>query len=203
MEKGCNIFSIIAACFLFVSSSASLLPTSSFLGIHPQEENYFKSKVIKCKDGSKSFTRDRLNDGFCDCVDGTDEPGTSACPGGKFYCRNVGDTPQVLFSSRVNDCICDCCDGSDEYDSGINCPNTCFKDGNTLQKNDDYNFIRTHLVNVDAREASSRVSFEDLIQKLKELKILVVGEVILISCVVAFLLSRQRLWSGRRRRRFR
>jgi protein kinase C substrate 80K-H len=31
--------------------------------------------VIKCKDGSKSFSRDRLNDNFCDCLDGTDEPG--------------------------------------------------------------------------------------------------------------------------------
>ncbi|KAL8472537.1 hypothetical protein ACS0TY_029662 [Phlomoides rotata] len=26
------------------------------------------------KDGSKSFTKDRLNDNFCDCADGTDEP---------------------------------------------------------------------------------------------------------------------------------
>lgn len=32
--------------------------------------------------------------------------GTSACPGGKFYCRNVGHTPLQLFSSRVNDGIC-------------------------------------------------------------------------------------------------
>lgn len=39
------------------------------------DEKYFDSEVIKCKDGSKSFTRDRVNDNFCDCVDGTDEPG--------------------------------------------------------------------------------------------------------------------------------
>lgn len=32
--------------------------------------------------------------------------GTSACPGGKFYCRNVGHTPLLVFSSRVNDGIC-------------------------------------------------------------------------------------------------
>lgn len=32
--------------------------------------------------------------------------GTSACPAGKFYCRNVGSTPRFLFSSRVNDHIC-------------------------------------------------------------------------------------------------
>jgi hypothetical protein len=32
--------------------------------------------------------------------------GTSACPGGKFYCRNAGHAPLFLFSSRVNDGIC-------------------------------------------------------------------------------------------------
>lgn len=53
--------------------------------------------------------------------------GTSACPEGKFYCRNNRDEPQILFSSRVNDRICDCCDGSDEYDSGVICQNTCKK----------------------------------------------------------------------------
>lgn len=31
--------------------------------------------MIKCKDGSKAFNRGRLNDNYCDCVDGTDEPG--------------------------------------------------------------------------------------------------------------------------------
>jgi len=39
------------------------------------DEKYFGSQVIKCKDGSKSYSRDRLNDNFCDCLDGTDEPG--------------------------------------------------------------------------------------------------------------------------------
>lgn len=36
---------------------------------------YFGSDLIKCKDASRSFPRDRVNDDFCDCVDGTDEPG--------------------------------------------------------------------------------------------------------------------------------
>ncbi|KAK8651072.1 hypothetical protein V6N13_140687 [Hibiscus sabdariffa] len=54
--------------------------------------------------------------------------GTSACPGGKFFCKNVGHSP-LLYSSRVNDGICDCCDGSDEYDGKVKCPNTCNKAG--------------------------------------------------------------------------
>lgn len=32
--------------------------------------------------------------------------GTSACPSGKFYCRNLGSTPQFIFSSHVNDRVC-------------------------------------------------------------------------------------------------
>ncbi|XP_031494639.1 glucosidase 2 subunit beta isoform X2 [Nymphaea colorata] len=104
------------------------------LGLSPLDEKYFKSEAIKCKDGSKSFVRARLNDGFCDCADGTDEPGTPACPEGRFFCRNSGHTPLTLFSSRVNDGICDCCDGSDEYDGKIKCPNTCWEAGKAARE---------------------------------------------------------------------
>ncbi|RXH83810.1 hypothetical protein DVH24_009245 [Malus domestica] len=113
-----------------VGSASSSPTTNQFLGISPQDEIYYKSsEVIKCKDGSKKFSRAQLNDDFCDCPDGTDEPGTSACPAGKFYCRNVGHAPLLIFSSRVNDGICDCCDGSDEYDGQVKCPNTCWEAG--------------------------------------------------------------------------
>lgn len=44
------------------------------------DEKYFESDIIRCKDGSKSFPRDRLNDNFCDCLDGTDEPGNHPLP---------------------------------------------------------------------------------------------------------------------------
>ncbi|XP_057955074.1 glucosidase 2 subunit beta isoform X2 [Malania oleifera] len=106
-SPGLCLISLLTSCFLIPYCSASALPSSSLIGIHPLDEKYFASTVIKCKDGSKSFTRDRVNDNFCDCPDGTDEPGTSACPAGKFYCRNVGSTPRFLFSSRVNDHICE------------------------------------------------------------------------------------------------
>jgi hypothetical protein len=38
---------------------------------------YFEDDTMWCKDGLKSFPRERLNDNFCDCADGTDEPGKS------------------------------------------------------------------------------------------------------------------------------
>ena len=43
------------------------------------DEQYYKksseSDLIKCRDGSKKFSKAQLNDDFCDCPDGTDEPG--------------------------------------------------------------------------------------------------------------------------------
>ncbi|CAA7062586.1 unnamed protein product [Microthlaspi erraticum] len=119
----------------FTIRSSSSPVNDPFLGISPQDEKYYKSSSeIKCKDGSKKFTRAQLNDDFCDCPDGTDEPGTSACPNGKFYCRNAGHSPMVLFSSRVNDGICDCCDGSDEYDGKATCSNTCWEAGKAARE---------------------------------------------------------------------
>ncbi|MBA0717531.1 hypothetical protein Golax_005339 [Gossypium laxum] len=71
-------------CFAAVSFFLLLVSSSkSPLGIHPLDAKYFAAEVIKCKDGSKSFTRDRLNDNFCDCLDGTDEP--DCCDGSDEY----------------------------------------------------------------------------------------------------------------------
>jgi protein kinase C substrate 80K-H len=52
-----------------------------------------------------------VNDNACDCSDGSDEPGTSACDF-HFYCE---PEHRYLRSNVVNDGICDCCDGSDEW----------------------------------------------------------------------------------------
>lgn len=72
---------------------------------------------------------DKVNDDYCDCPDGSDEPGTGACANGQFYCENKGHFPAYLPSFRVADGACDydvCCDGSDENDFGfIFCPNKC------------------------------------------------------------------------------
>ncbi|XP_039273834.2 uncharacterized protein LOC120347799 [Styela clava] len=65
-----------------------------------------------CFDGNQSIPFHAVNNDYCDCSDGSDEPGTSACANGRFYCE---PEHEYLPSSRVNDGICDCCDGSDEW----------------------------------------------------------------------------------------
>lgn len=61
-----------------------------------------------CLDGSRRIPVSAINDDYCDCPDGSDEPGTSACEdtGVRFYCENVGHIPGSVLASRVNDGIC-------------------------------------------------------------------------------------------------
>ncbi|XP_071706101.1 glucosidase 2 subunit beta-like isoform X3 [Rutidosis leptorrhynchoides] len=132
---------IIVVFYSILLVRSAVVKSEYIIGVPPQDEEYYKGLLllyssssssegsIKCKDGSKTFTHSQLNDDFCDCSDGTDEPGTSACPSGKFYCRNAGHIPLSLFSSRVNDGICDCCDGSDEYNGKNLCKNNCWEAG--------------------------------------------------------------------------
>ncbi|OXH18910.1 protein kinase C substrate 80K-H [Cryptococcus neoformans A1-35-8] len=85
-----------------------------------------KSGLFHCLDSSKTIPFSAINDDYCDCPDGSDEPGTAACSNGLFWCKNEGHIPGSVRKSRVNDGLCEpeCCDGSDEWATGA-CPNNC------------------------------------------------------------------------------
>lgn len=74
---------------------------------------------FKCLKSDQKIPFEQVNDDYCDCEDGTDEPSTNACVNGTFYCetqyRKKPVTFNVIPSGQVNDGICDCCDGSDEW----------------------------------------------------------------------------------------
>ncbi|KAF3921253.1 hypothetical protein ABW21_db0205894 [Orbilia brochopaga] len=110
-------------------------------GVNPAQVEKFRPDAqnqFKCLSSPYTIPFSLVNDDYCDCPDGTDEPGTAACsylnhtinplPG--FYCANKGHTPTYIPFSRINDGICDyevCCDGSDEWMGvgGIVCEDRC------------------------------------------------------------------------------
>lgn len=83
----------------------------------PNHNNEFE-----CLETEQKIPFEQVNDDYCDCEDGTDEPSTSACVNGTFYCETQFRTKPIAYnmvpSSQVNDGICDCCDGSDEWKHG-------------------------------------------------------------------------------------
>ena len=78
-------------------------------GVRPEVAALYQLPEFTCLRSGEVLPRARVNDDYCDCADGTDEPGTAACAHGSFHCAGR-DVP----SSRVGDGVCDCCDGSDE-----------------------------------------------------------------------------------------
>mmetsp|Transcript_101726 Transcript_101726/g.255051 ORF Transcript_101726/g.255051 Transcript_101726/m.255051 type:complete len:465 (+) Transcript_101726:98-1492(+) len=116
--------------------------TALVRGVAPESQDLYKpGSPIHCK-GEKGETLsvqfEAVNDEYCDCADGLDEPGTGACAGQEqtlFHCPNEGSTPQLIYASRVDDGICDCCDGSDEAgmkarNPGVAaCTNMCAEQG--------------------------------------------------------------------------
>lgn len=98
-------------------------------GVHPDRRSHYElsgEQNFKCLDGSRTIPGQFVNDDYCDCLDASDEPGTSACPHGQFFCHNEGYIQKLIPSAWVNDGLCDCCDGSDErHNANASCENTC------------------------------------------------------------------------------
>ncbi|KAG0668925.1 hypothetical protein C6P45_004275 [Maudiozyma exigua] len=110
------------------------LTKANIIGVSPKDNDLYKpdkdDKWACLNDSSIVIDFERINDGICDCPDGSDEPGTSACSDTLeqklFYCENKGFKPRYIRGSLVGDGVCDCCDCSDEkelFESGKY--NTC------------------------------------------------------------------------------
>jgi len=119
---------------LLVSFPLSHCQPASLRGIRKRAHPLYTAANFTCFDQSASFPSSRVNDDYCDCADGSDEPGTAACPTSTFFCANRGASSLSLHSSRVNDEICDCCDGSDEWASKAGCTNRCAEEGREKHK---------------------------------------------------------------------
>ncbi|KAI9531425.1 hypothetical protein NQZ68_040898 [Dissostichus eleginoides] len=124
------LFSCSLLLFITAACLCGSAATRKLRGISSSYKRFYRERrSFLCIDGSRVIPFEQVNDDYCDCEDGSDEPGTSACPRGRFYCTNLGFRPHYIPSSRVNDGICDCCDASDEYNSHARCQNSCWNLG--------------------------------------------------------------------------
>lgn len=112
----------VLVCFLVVATVAGQTPPR---GVDPKFAYQYSGSEFHCRDGSATVLAAQVNDDYCDCRDGSDEPGTAACPGATFYCANTGYKPEQISSAWINDGVCDCCDASDEYNGATRCANSC------------------------------------------------------------------------------
>lgn len=82
-------------------------------GVAPADAAFYlpgAGDTFTCRTGSPTLSYGKLNDNYCDCPDGSDEPGTSACSmlaSATFYCQNWGDEAKFILSQvRFMDIFC-------------------------------------------------------------------------------------------------
>lgn len=73
-------------------------------GTLPNDVKYIVNERghFECSLDSIEINVSHLNDDYCDCpVDGMDEPGTSACQNGRFYCNYQRDYSLCKYSEYI------------------------------------------------------------------------------------------------------
>ncbi|KAI9924120.1 hypothetical protein MW887_007360 [Aspergillus wentii] len=166
LPQGSLLFVSLAAC------STAVVATNDGAerprGVGPEFAKFYKdTTTFSCiSHPAVQIPFSSVNDDYCDCPDGSDEPGTSACshlsrhspltvadrPGNNdleltlalpgFYCKNKGHKPSYVPFQRINDGVCDyelCCDGSDEWArvGGTKCQDKCKEIGKEWRKQEE------------------------------------------------------------------
>ncbi|CAD1810617.1 Glucosidase II beta subunit-like family protein [Candida parapsilosis] len=164
-----------------VSTVLSLLANANIIGVSDERQALYQpiigengEKYWHClNDTSIRLSYDQINDDVCDCPDGSDEPGTNACPNPpfKFYCRNEGHFPNYIDQFKLNDGVCDydlCCDGSDEYKLG-GCENKCKEIHRQLEeyKHNKLSFLKKASVK---KERTIKIAHEKRLKLIENLR---------------------------------
>jgi len=101
-RKRWSVRAYVAASLAALALGASHVDGSALdpvRGVAPADLAAFEA--LECAVGGKAIAlaRDRVNDDYCDCDDGRDEPGTAACShltSSKFHCENDGFFPRKV-----------------------------------------------------------------------------------------------------------
>ncbi|WEW59064.1 hypothetical protein PRK78_004532 [Emydomyces testavorans] len=188
------LFSLAACYTSYTAASAASRPR----GVGPEFAKFYKDTTTFACISNPSITIpfSAVNDDYCDCPDGSDEPGTSACsfistlspsfisdPGDQttirtpalpgFYCINKGHKPLYIPFERVNDGVCDydiCCDGSDEWahPGGVKCENKCKEIGKAWKEKEE---TRQRSLNAAMKKRKELVETADRLKKETEARI--------------------------------
>lgn len=124
----CRMLLLLSLLSLSVPVPAQATSSPAVKGVHPSLYPKYgptPSNLWSCLDGSRSIPWSAVNDDYCDCPDGSDEPGTtthgcpiftynalilhlgtSACPNSTFFCPNIGHVGASISATRVNDGLC-------------------------------------------------------------------------------------------------
>lgn len=101
-RKRWGVRASVAAALAALALGASRVDGSALepvRGVAPADQAAFEA--LECAVGGKpvALARDRVNDDYCDCDDGWDEPGTAACShlaSSEFHCENGGFFPRKV-----------------------------------------------------------------------------------------------------------
>lgn len=90
-----------------VGTDATAAPDAFVVrGVAPEAQQQF-TKTLEClvNGERKVLAHEFVNDDFCDCDQGEDEPGTSACShllSSAFYCGNDGYFPKTVSAIAID-----------------------------------------------------------------------------------------------------